>query len=495
VEDQRLEFSRLTGSADGSAIVQALDSIRIVITADPARAVAREDQAALYNLVSSAARLFAHVELRLPEGIETDLGPLAAGDLHQELERLRTDVAPTPTAEATRDFHLAWGFEPEGEGLAGDAAGWSYSVGPHHLELPRSAGPAVGALAASCFMAAQAFGHALRGQIAFHPTTGFVANLLDYQNTLAPTVEHGPLRLAELALFGCGSIGSSAIYAGLLIGVAGGPIALVDPDPFTARNRLRYPILREVVEGPAKVEWLEAMANGGGIAATPHEADIQSFLEAQEKPPVLPLALVSVDTVEGRRDATDALARTTLNAGVSGMQLHVSRHGFGEDGCSYCQYVEAAPALSGAHLLAERVGLSVERVIAIMELEGGRVADADAEQMRASGRFKREPPQPGERLADLDRRIYAQASVQTPEGEVRISTPFVSAMAGLLLQVETLKEVEPQLHAYRLEGRYDIDMSGQPAGFTSVAVRDPLGRCLCHSSFRREAYRRLHGLG
>jgi hypothetical protein len=493
MEDQRLEFSRLTGSADGSAIVQALDSTRIVVSADPARTVAREDQAALYNLVSSAARLFAHVELRLPEGIKADLAPLADGDLRAELEKLRADLAPTPTAQAVREFHLAWASEPEGDGLSGDAASWSYSVGPHHLALPRSTGPAVGALAASCFLTAQAFGHALQGQVAFHPTAGFVANLLDHQNAPAPAVEHRALHLSELALFGCGSVGSSALYAALLIDAAGGPMALVDPDPFRARNRLRYPILRKVVEGDAKVEWLRKMADHGAIVTKPYETDIQGFLDTHENPPALPLVLVSVDTVEGRRDATDALALTTLNAGVSGMQLHAARHGFGEDGCAYCQYVEVAPTLSGAQALAERVGLPFERVIAILDVEGGLVSDADAEQMRASGRFQGEPPRPGERLADLDRRIYAQASVQTPEGEVRISTPFVSAMAGVLLLAEAVKEAQPELHSYRLEGRYDIDMSGEPTGITSATPRDPLGRCLCHSPFRRAAHRQLHG--
>lgn len=495
MDDQRLEFSRLAGATDGSVVVQALDSIRIVITADPTRVGDREDQVALYNLVASTARLFPHVELRLPDGIQTDLAPFAVRDLRQELESLRTDLSPTATAEATHEFHLAWASESDGEGLAGDAAGWSYSVGPHHLELPRQpGGPAVGALAASCFMAAQAFGHALQGQTAYHPTTGFVANLLDYQNTVAPNPEHGPLRLTELALFGCGSVGSSALYATLLIGINGGPMALVDPDPFRARNKLRYPILREIVEGPAKVTWLGEIAGRGGIEATPHETNIQGFVNGYAEPPVLPLALVSVDTVEGRCDATNALARTTLNAGVSGMRLHVSRHGFGEDGCAYCQYVDVAPTRSAAQLLAERVGLPLARVLALIELEDGRISEADAAQMGASGRFQGTPPQAGERLADLDRRIYAQASVQTPEGEVLVSTPFVSAMAGVLLLGEALKEGEPQLHEYRLQGRYDIDMSGQPIGLTSVAPRDPTGRCLCHSPFRRAVYRRLHEL-
>jgi hypothetical protein len=494
VDDPRVELSRLTNEGDGAVVVGALDSVRVVVSAVPERTQTREDQAALYNLVSAAARLFPHLELRLPSGVATDLAPFAKGDLRDELQALHHALASPATTEPTREFHLAWASDPGATGLAGDAAGWSYSVGPDHLELPRRDGPALGGLAATSFMVAQAFGHALAGQLPFHATAGFVANLLDYQNAPASEVELGAGRtLGQHALLGCGSVGSSVHYAALLAAIAGGPAALVDPDPFRDRNKLRYPVLREIVEA-AKVTWLAELAHTGGIDATPHESDIKGFLAAYETPPVLPLTLVSVDTVEGRRDATDALALTTLTAGVAGMQLHVARHGFGEEGCAYCQYVNVAPTLSGAQALAERVGLSVERVIAIQECEGGYITQADAEQMASSGRFQGPPPQPGERLADLDRRIYAQARVETGQGDVLISTPFVSAMAGLLLLAEALKESDPRLHAYRLRGRYDLDMSGEPPGFTGATPRDPSGRCLCHSRFRRNAYRRLHGL-
>ena len=491
--DDRLELSRLTGGGDGAAVVTALDSLTLVIEAPPERARARENQVALYNLVSSAARLFAHIELRLPAGIAAELAPLARGDLLDELRRLHVHLAPTPAAEPTRELHLAWGMHPSGDGLTGDASGWTYSVGLQHLPFAHTGGPPVGAIAASSFMVAQAFGRALEGQLPFHATPGFVANLLDYQNEPAPSVAaDAGFKLGELAILGCGSVGSSAIYAAVLAGIRGGPTELVDPDSFRARNKLRYPVLREVVE-EAKVEWLGELVDMAGIKAHPHRADIQSFLGEYDKAPVIPLALVSVDTVEGRRDATDVLARRTLNAGVAGMQLHVARHSFGEGGCAYCQYVDVAPTLSGAQALAEMVGLAVERVIAIKEVAGGFISEADAQAMAQSGRFAGEAPRGGDRLADLQRRIYAQAAVQTPQGEVLVSTPFVSAMAGLLLLVEALKEADERLHAYRLNGRFDLDMSGEPPGFSAAPVRDQTGRCLCRSPFRRRAYRRLHG--
>ncbi len=493
--DPRIELSTLTGGGDATPILTALDTVELVVEAPPERTRARDDQVALYNLVSSAARLFPHLRFELEPGVKCDLSPFANGDLRAELERLHRDLAPTATTEPTERFHLAWGTAPSVAGLAGDASGWSYSVGPEHRPLARRGGPAVGAIAASSFLVAQAFGRVLVAAgigLPFHPTAGFAANLLDYGLGEAPDVaaDYG-MRLGPLALLGAGSVGSSAIYAALLIGMTGGPVDLVDPDCFRPRNKLRYPVLRAVLTD-AKVSWLAQLARASGLEVVAHERDVQGFLEQFAKTPVIALAAVSVDTPEGRRDATDILARTTLNAGVGGMQLHVARHGFVDGACAYCQYVDEKPSLSGSQVLANMIGLSVERVIAIQQLEGGVVSEADAAQMAASGLFQGEPPLAGERLADLQHRIYAQAAVQMEGGPVLISTPFVSTLAGLLLLAEALKESDERLHPYRLSGRYDLDMSGEPPPFTQATTRDPSGRCLCHSPFRRQAYQRLH---
>jgi len=496
-DDPRVELSSLTGGGDAASVLRALDSVQLVVAAPPERSRTHEDQVALYNVVSSAARLFPHLDFALEGGVRCDLAPLAEGDLLSELRRLHGDLAPDPTAGPTGQFHLAWGSRPSGVGLAGDASGWSYSIAPSHQPLSRRGGPPLGAIAASSFLVGQAFGRVLTDagiSVPFHATTGFSANLLDYRLAEAPEVDGAAgARLGALALLGAGSVGSSALYAAILAGVAGGPIDVVDADRFRERNKLRYPVLRSVVNDP-KATWLVDLAREAGLDARAHEQDIQGFLEEFVEPPALGLAAVSVDTPEARRDATDVLARTTLNAGVAGMQLHVARHGFGERACAYCQYVDAKPTLSGAQMLAQMIGLPLERVIAIQELEGGIVSAADAAQMAASGLFQGEPPRAGERLQDLQRRIYAQATVQTPEGAVVISTPYVSAMAGLLLLVEALKESDERLHRYRLSGRYDLDMSGAPPPFTQAMPRDPTGRCLCHSPFRRGAYARLHGL-
>lgn len=502
MSDPRVELAQLVDSGSGLDVLQALDSVTVVIEADPGRCQAHADQAGLYNLVNLVGRLFAHVELQLPGSVEARLASLGE-DLKGGLDALLSAVAPVPSTEASRQLHISWGRAPSGEGLAADGAGWSYSLGPEHRPLRQDTGPAVGALAAGCFATAQIFALVLgkNGQLgeggiaAFVTEEGFTANLLDYGLAEAPALPFEPVaRLGQAVLLGGGSLGSSTVYAARLLGASGGPIDVVDDDAFKARNRMRYPVLTEVVERP-KAPWLAERLRECGIDATGYEAKIDGYLENFEEPPALPLAIVSVDTVEGRRDATDVLARTTLNAGVEGLKLHVARHGFDrERGCAYCQYVDLGPTLSASQMRAERVGLPVDRVIAI-ELGDGRLSAADAGAIAAAGKVPDPAPVAGDRLADLERRVYAQAAVQaTDGGQVLVSAPFVSALAGVAMLAESMKETDERLGDYRLVGRVDFDLSGEPTGAVNSLSADSNRRCLCHSPFRLKAYRELHGL-
>lgn len=496
--DPRLELAELGQQASGDAVLERLDSVRVIVEAPPERSQGRADQAALFTVVNLAARLFPHLELRLTGAAPSQLGVLLEGDLGHGLANLVKELAPLPSREPTEDFHIAFGVDPGGPGLAGDAAGWSYSVGPRLIALEPAGAPSLGALACATFLVAQLFGARMAPLgLPVVLSDGFTANLLNYQNCPAPDLPVLPTPfLGALAALGCGSVGSSMLLALLLMGIGGGPLELVDPDGFSARNVLRYPVLRCEVDAK-KASWLAELAGRGGIEARARVGDVQDFLAGFEQPPAIDLAAVSVDTIEGRRDATDLLARRTLNVGVSGLSLHISAHGFGDEGsCPYCQYVDLAPSLSSSAQLAQLIGLNENRVIEI-NLGDGRISAADAAEIAASGKFAERSPLAGERLADLQRRIYAQAAIPSGEREeqVLVSAPFVSQLGGLLLAAEAIKQALPELAEYRLDGRYDVDQTGPPPGFARLLERDQSGRCLCYSSFRRRAYAELHGTG
>lgn len=495
MNDLRVMLADLTSGADPSTVLSALDSVEVIIEAPEERCQSRTDQAGLFALVNLVGRLHGHVRLELASGLPADLGVFGSGDLAELLRGLLEDIAPAPAAQASETFHLSWGADPSGPGLAVWGGGWSYGLGPSLPFAGPDPGPGVGALAAAAYAASQLMGRQLsRLDFAYLETQGFAANLLNYSRRPAPEVADGcEFAVAPTAFCGGGSVGSSGFYTACLLGLTGGPVDVVDDDEFSERNVLRYPVLRRRESGP-KATWLEELAGRSGLEVTGHVMDINGFVNQFDEPPVIDLAVVSVDTVEGRRDATDVLARTTLNVGVGAMQLHISAHGFDrESGCSYCRYVDQGGILTDAAMLAGMLGLSQERLIAA-QLRGGRIDQQDAEEMVNNGRFADNPPQAGDRIADLRRRIYAQASVPTPAGEVLVSAPAVSAFAGALICGELVKHASRDLQAHRLTGRCDFDMTGEPTGVVALHSPDQSGNCLCQDPFRLRFYRELRGL-
>lgn len=494
MSDCRVELAELASADDAQAVLVALDSVEIVVEAPLRRCRSRDDQIALYNMTNIVARLFAHVQIDVAD-VPLQRIPFGKGGLKSVLVRLVRDLQPLPAASPESRLYLSYGVDPSGPGVAVDGRAWSYSVGPAHLPLPEADGPPLGPLAAGNFAVSQAFTTVLKPLgLPGHITSGFTSNLLDY--TLGP----GPgisgtagRRLGEAAVFGVGSVGSSFAYNAMLATPLGGQLAFVDPDVFKPRNKLRYLIMRRPLTAH-KAHYVAQVSRRAGLDARGYRSDIRGYLSRQPEPPAHALALVSTDTVEGRRDATDVLAKSTLNAGVEGLRLHLARHGFDrETGCAYCQYVDVAPRLSGSELRAQLVGLPVERVVAI-ELRGGVLNADDAAIIAASGNVQGTPPQAGERLADVERRVYAQGALPAAggQGQVFVSLPAVSAHAGLLLLAEALKDPDPALADFRLSGRVDFDLSGQPTGLVQPLTADSSGRCLCTSGFRRRAYGRLH---
>jgi hypothetical protein len=492
--DPRIQLADLTTSGDEVQVLRSLDRLRLVLRLAPDRGQSQEDAIGLANLVNVAARVFPHWEFAFDQSLQAGVPLFGEGALVDLLRAVVDRVSVAATCQPEEDVEICWGGTPTLPGLAIDARGWSCSIGPEHLPLQDQQGPPLGALAAGNWAAGQLLVLALKPlDMPGHLTSGFRWNLLTYTADEAPTLTGAhPWSVPPFTNAGCGSVGSSIIYAAVVAALCGGKIDLVDPDVFKSRNRLRYPILLDDLEGTSKAEWLEGICKQSGIDAEAYPADLLHYVNAFELPPAIDLVAVSVDEIEGRRDATDLLAKRTVNLGVAGLALHISSHGFGDEGCAYCQYVDVAPSRSGAAVLAEIIGLPVDRILGLLEGDG-LLTKEDAAALSATGKYGDSPPKAGDRLADVRRRAYAEAQIQMGDGELRVSAPHVSAMAGVLGLAELIKHAPPGLQdRFKLAGRVDLDLSGEPAGFVATTARDPSRRCLCYSGFRRRAWRTLH---
>ena len=525
-----------TGDDPARALLNALDGVRVHVVLG--HNLHDTDRTAGLVLVGLCARLFGEVHLHGPDRpVASWWGEQTAASIRASARALRPSL-PSPAVATSVEFTITFGESeaqplPNGELLGVGGGDWVAALAATSLPC-RSDTHGFGTHAAVCLAVAQLLArtlarHGLGPAPAPLPASGYALNLLTHRPLPDPTPSAWPTPSGHLAvreplpvaLAGVGSVGSSV--AGLLAG-ASAPVltrdtimgqtrppaiefVCLDADTFDpTRNPFRYLALRGDESGP-KAHEIAARLRGLGLPARGLSGDVAAWVTGRDRPGFEGVLVSSVDTIDGRLAVADALARETLSVGVSGLALHVQREHLGDGhACPFCDYVDAAPATTQAQMHAEVTGLSVERVLTLlnqsMTLDAADVAAAVSAGKIATNDTTRFV---GARLADLVRGAYAEAAVlpapipgaaaaastiETPNPETpAVAAPHVSWFAGVLAAAEVLKE----LHGLpRLDRRVDVDLAGLPPGVIRRRSHDETGRCVCHSTVRRRWMQRLY---
>jgi hypothetical protein len=474
--------------SDTSRIAIALDTTRVVVVvpehASPAVA------AAAAGLVSMASRVFGEVVVRGDGQLSTN--PWGAATLGEALQ-LHQVVGRAVLAPMS-DIVVVFGD-------ASSRADW-YVGGDDWTAVlsrrPTAIGPCdlggLGLHAATAF----AFGEILKtvlrplGMRCVPVEDTLIWNLLDGRLASAPSVgTRDPRHTAAIAFLGAGSLGSSGVGV-LSMTPATGMAYVVDPDRFDpARNTYRYPATPPGTAGP-KAEWAANILRSAGWETLHHDGTINDWVRSRPAAGFDGMALVSVDRVDGRLDAADLLARTTISAGVAGLALHAQRSGPADDyACSYCAYVDVAPPMTQLEVYAGLTGFPARRVAEL--LAGDTLTSADLEAAVSTHKLTEDDVAGlvGGRLEDLLHRRYARAQVAigTTGLVADVSAPHVSWLGGILLAAEVVKAAAGLAP---LDRRVELDLSGVPLGGWRSPRRDLTGRCTCANPVRRDVARRLY---
>nr|BFE63688.1 hypothetical protein GCM10020063_082140 [Dactylosporangium thailandense] len=493
--DPRLRLVNGTNLAEhGAAVLRALDEVRVIVRVGGAPTSAAP---AVRLLLGLAARLFSHVEI---DG-EAEAGvagtSISANCLLDRLAWLR----PAPTASPTKDRVIGLGDAQNGAVTLGVGGGvFACRVGHAPQPIVDDDGPLLGLQAAVCIAVAELVKEVLAplGMMARRLDHDLVWDLLTYRvGAVEPVVPIGRV-FPRLALLGVGSVGTSVVAA-----LASGDkpfvasVELIDPEVFDDRNPFRYPALVDDVTGSAKVGWGANLLTAAGIHTEPYVGTVDQWITSNDAPGFDGLLIASPDTVGGRRDVADVLARSTLSVGVSGMAFHLARHHAGDGlACPYCEYVSLGPATTQADVYAGQTGLEVARVLQLMQPHVV-LTPQDLAVAQASGKIQPDTAVSlvGHRLDDLVARAYAEIELVDTSpttdggGQAFLATPYVSALAGILSATEVYKV---HLGLPGVDRRLDVDLSGLPQGFTRRPSADTTGGCLCASPFRRRFARRLY---
>lgn len=508
--DPRLRFLGSDTGTAGADLLQALDDVRVVIRIGPD--MSGGHTVALAAFIGMVARLFGDVVLERPVVLAPNWW--GAADTDQLLTALQR-VRPHPTQPPRNGLVVTFGDQvPVGAvGVGGDD--YTVRLGREPLPLGPRASHALGVHAAGCLAVSQLLvlvlgPHGFSGVSVNEP---YVTNLIDYTLTAAPEVcppfSSRAIPGLQLAVAGVGSVGSSSLA---LLATAFAPalardallppgtlaeIATIDADTIDpTRNPFRYPALLGNETG-LKADYFAARLTELDLHTRAAPVTVADWVRSRDRPGFDGLLLSSVDTLSGRLDVTDVLARSTLSLGVSGLTLHAQREGFADGlACPFCDYVSAQPPMTQAGVYAVTTGLSVPRVLALLH-EGARLTETDADQAIAAGKVAahRREALVGATINDLVHQSYAEAEVrpatQSSSGDkvMAVAAPQVSWFAGVLAAAEVIKQVRG---LPLVDRRVDVDLSGLPPGLVRRVAADPTGRCLCRSGTRIRWYRRLY---
>jgi hypothetical protein len=362
VEHSRaLRLAEGVSEKTGSALERHLDSATVVVSVDSGMP---QSHLTVRTLVATLRRGLGEIVLigtGLEDSFITELEEASAAiDPRRGIRVLsksdrippgsvRIHVGPTLQAPAIR-------IVPEGYGahVAGS------SVAAIRIRRP---GNEIGAVYSASLGAAEVFKRTAQvsaNRRVLHRHLRFCPMSLSSDLHAAPDLPTD--RAFDLTLVGIGAIGTGIVY--LLDALdAEGRIVLIDRQRFARENVGTYSIggVADAEEGPWKVELAKRYLRRFDVVPVPG-AVINAIQGVDAgKMPWTSVVLTALDSPEARRDAQRLWPDRLVDAQTGDTMLGFCDYRHGIDPCMLCVFT-AGQGASGAELVAERLGLSVQEL-------------------------------------------------------------------------------------------------------------------------------------
>ncbi|MEA2372641.1 MAG: hypothetical protein QOH12_3035 [Solirubrobacteraceae bacterium] len=498
--DRRLRVIRRTEESAEADVLAILDAATVRILLPPGN-VAWRHQVLAEALVDLLSRVLPRLDIVCDSDVlaATDLPPGPAG-LAERLEAVRTHgVSPDSPGDPSLTIGIG---SVEGAEMWADGSAWQSYIGtqPSCLVGDDASRIPVGSLAAACRVAAHAFSRVMGTAV---PQLRIPASL--YSTALGYRFDTRPLDDPDLtfelklavAMVGAGSVGGAVAYTFARTPGLRGNLEVIDPQLLEAGNldRALLATAQRSSAEEAKVDVVEdALAHMPDLVVSPCRATVRVWLAQRPREKPLPLVLCAVDSSAARRAVQDCLPLHVLNAACSPHEVTVSRHVTGNGPCVCCLHM--AEALDAdrikARLIATATGFNFEMVVALLV---ARVPLLPA-HIQGIELHRGLPPGAlddfvGSTLEALwgAQLLYGATIAETSGGVVAVAAPWVTALAGVLLAAEALKEGADH-QPYRLgPGAVAIKYAENPYAspeFAQLSSPDrwPTSECLCRSPRR-----------
>ena len=469
------------------AFIEKLKGVRVAIAFGEEAAASRDGRNLLDLSVRLAARLYPSLTFVT----------IPAGDwLADELMTLASVINPNIdiSKAGTSSVALAIGADApavDAPTIYAGCDGWLARVGTRGPYSTSDTGNPFGAGFAACLAAANLF----RFLFLTHGTT-----LLDVDASFPPDAGSFPSITAAtltdpLVLVGVGAVGNSAAWALARTSLTG-QVYLVDPEAVELSNLQRYVLCEREDEGSIKVE-IVGRKFGGDLEALPRRQTWASFLG--DKGYRWERVLVALDSAHDRRAVQGSLPRWIANAWTQVGDLGVSTHSFlGQDACLACLYLPTQTSKNEDQIIAEGLRIpqsrdSVRFLLGSGQAAGREICDAVATAWGVPAETL--DPYVDRPIRDLwvegicGGGIISLETAEPAPRELQVPLAFQSALAGILLAAETVRDVLDSGTGRRtLVRRLDVmgplgEVSQQPA------LKAGTGRCICEDADFVAAYR------
>lgn len=294
-------------------------------------------------------------------------------------------------------------------------------------------------------------------------------SLLDYSSNEARIPAGLPaVHIPDVTLVGCGAVGNALIYALAAVPRLTGRINIVDPDWFTKTNSHRY-MLSSLTENETSrvyktIRAKEFLGHHKELKVLGYEKDFEEFLGQGTEDRRVAFLISAVDSHAKRREIGRQTPQKVLNASTGHFTLAVSTHYDAYSGaqtpCVGCIYPPGDAEQARYTLIAQETGLRFSEVQALDNVNGKMTKELlSAISSFRSERFERYSEFEGQPFDSFYQHgICGGTQVLTTTGQADIPLAPISAVAGILLANELVKQVSPSLSQYSLDNFLQLDM-------------------------------------
>jgi molybdopterin/thiamine biosynthesis adenylyltransferase len=500
ISDRTTRFVRTYLNSGGRDSSELFASRKLSIAGNEALLREYNGQVMVLALVNLLSRFHPHITSTLPSGItnhvwvpfgaENDLSSCMEGIaegigscVDRVDDRQRADVLVSVGETDTEADHK----------ITINSDGWlsSIATNDNKLDFVSKNENAIGALSAACFGAAEAFRRVLQSlgstdRRIRQKYQELVFSALDYSvnNPEAPNPRL-PVKIdiESLLMVGVGAVANGLILALNTISGLHGTVTVIDPQVYEASNINRCVMASRNDIGTPKTAVLASGYNSR-IRVIPSQNRYESFRRTSGK---LDMVVETIDENEPRVTIQSDLPKILLHGATGDEIATISRHNFIDDACLGCIFSESA---SIADSIAWETGLPPEEVTFLLESNSPITAEQVARIAEKTGiSLSRLQSFVGLPLTELyTREICGVVKIEVQQREIAATVSFVSALPGILLAGEVIKERVGEFGAYCLNNYLTLSLFNPSSRWLLVRPKDERCKCLCSHPIMQERY-------